>query len=140
MRGYVSANFLKLFVQQWGVNANELWKYFDVITVSRSLADSNPERITAFLATVDMLNRKYSADTGAARLRLAKTAGLKPKNADVFLDIFEFPSASEQAGTSWLGGQVQEYFYELGSFLASHSKLDQSIDDYSNYIDTRFLQ
>lgn len=30
-RGYLSATFLKLFVQQWGINPNELWKYFDVI-------------------------------------------------------------------------------------------------------------
>lgn len=30
-RGYLSLNFLSLFVQQWGINPNELWKYFDVI-------------------------------------------------------------------------------------------------------------
>lgn len=34
MRGYLSAIFLKLFVQQWGVNANELYKHFDIITGS----------------------------------------------------------------------------------------------------------
>ena len=34
MRGYVSANFLKSFVDLWGINPNELWKYFDVITGS----------------------------------------------------------------------------------------------------------
>ena len=34
MRGYVSANFLKSFVDLWGVNPNELWKYFDVIAGS----------------------------------------------------------------------------------------------------------
>jgi len=34
MRGYVSANFLKSFVDLWGVNPNELWKYFDVISGS----------------------------------------------------------------------------------------------------------
>jgi len=34
MRGYVSANFLKSFVDLWRVNPNELWKYFDVISGS----------------------------------------------------------------------------------------------------------
>lgn len=34
MRGYVSANFLKSFVDLWGINPNELWKYFDVIAGS----------------------------------------------------------------------------------------------------------
>ena len=34
MRGYLSAIFFKLFVQQWGINANEIWKHFDVITGS----------------------------------------------------------------------------------------------------------
>jgi predicted acylesterase/phospholipase RssA len=27
----MSNHFMKLFVQQWGINANEIWKYFDVI-------------------------------------------------------------------------------------------------------------
>ena len=34
MRGIVSAYFLKLFVQEWGINSNEIWKYFDVIAGS----------------------------------------------------------------------------------------------------------
>jgi patatin-like phospholipase/acyl hydrolase len=34
MRGYLSAIFFKLFVQQWGINANEIWKHFDIITGS----------------------------------------------------------------------------------------------------------
>lgn len=31
MRGYLSACWLDKFVQQWGVQGNELWKHFDVI-------------------------------------------------------------------------------------------------------------
>lgn len=34
MRGYISTNFMELFVQQWGINPNQIWKYFDVITGS----------------------------------------------------------------------------------------------------------
>lgn len=34
MRGFISANFLKKFVDLWGINPNEIWKYFDVITGS----------------------------------------------------------------------------------------------------------
>ena len=34
MRGLFSATFMKLFVQQWGINPNEIWKYFDIITGS----------------------------------------------------------------------------------------------------------
>jgi hypothetical protein len=30
-RGYMSNHFMKLFVQQWGINPNEIWKYFDII-------------------------------------------------------------------------------------------------------------
>lgn len=30
-RGLISATFLDLFVTKWGINPNELWKYFDVI-------------------------------------------------------------------------------------------------------------
>lgn len=30
-RGYLPLNFLSKFVQLWGINTNELWKYFDVI-------------------------------------------------------------------------------------------------------------
>jgi predicted acylesterase/phospholipase RssA len=32
VRGYLSLKFLQRFIQQWGINSNELWKYFDVIT------------------------------------------------------------------------------------------------------------
>ena len=31
VRGYLSLKFLQRFVAQWGINPNELWKYFDVI-------------------------------------------------------------------------------------------------------------
>lgn len=31
-KGIISATFMKLFVQQWGINPDEIWKYFDVIT------------------------------------------------------------------------------------------------------------
>lgn len=34
MRGYISSNFMDLFVQRWGINPNQIWKYFDVITGS----------------------------------------------------------------------------------------------------------
>lgn len=30
-RGYIQAVFLNLFLQQWGINPNDLWKKFDVI-------------------------------------------------------------------------------------------------------------
>lgn len=30
-RGYLPLNFFELFVQLWGINPNEVWKYFDVI-------------------------------------------------------------------------------------------------------------
>ena len=33
-RGIIPNTFMQLFVQQWGINANEIWKYFDVITGS----------------------------------------------------------------------------------------------------------
>ncbi|MGN6560754.1 MAG: patatin-like phospholipase family protein [Candidatus Nitrosocosmicus sp.] len=32
MRGIFSAKFMELFVQLWGINPNEIWKYYDVIT------------------------------------------------------------------------------------------------------------
>jgi len=32
IRGYISATFLQQFVQLWGINPAEIWKYFDVIT------------------------------------------------------------------------------------------------------------
>ena len=31
VRGYLSLKFLQRFIQQWGVDGSELWKYFDVI-------------------------------------------------------------------------------------------------------------
>lgn len=31
MRGYLSLKFFQLFLQQWGIAPNEIWKYFDVI-------------------------------------------------------------------------------------------------------------
>lgn len=34
MRGYISTVFMELFVQLWGINPNQIWKYFDVITGS----------------------------------------------------------------------------------------------------------
>jgi patatin-like phospholipase/acyl hydrolase len=32
VRGYLSLKFFQRFVQQWGINPNELWKYWNVIS------------------------------------------------------------------------------------------------------------
>jgi len=32
MKGLYSATFMKNFVQLWGIDPYEIWKYFDVIT------------------------------------------------------------------------------------------------------------
>tara|TARA_B110000908_G_C10263235_1_gene461046 strand:+ start:2766 stop:3926 length:1161 start_codon:yes stop_codon:yes gene_type:complete len=34
MRGYYSLHWMKLFIDEWGINPNDIWKYFDVITGS----------------------------------------------------------------------------------------------------------
>ena len=60
MRGYISTIFMELFVQLWGINPNQIWKYFDVITGSsiggiQALAYSigrSPSEIKSFF-TID---------------------------------------------------------------------------------------
>ena len=71
---------------------------------------------------------------------MSRAAGLKPANADIFLDIFRFPGVEEQQSADWLGGLIPEYLRELAQFLADHGKLDQSISDYSNYVTVEYLQ
>jgi len=55
MRGYISVIFMKLFLQLWGINPNEIWKYFDVITGS-SIGGIQALAYALGLAPDDILN------------------------------------------------------------------------------------
>ena len=43
VRGLIPNTFMELFVQQWGINPNEIWKYFDVITGELKIEGSSGE-------------------------------------------------------------------------------------------------
>ena len=116
MRGYVSANFLKSFVDLWGVNPNELWKYFDVITGSSiggimalafSLGKSPEELLTFFTEDGPWIFTTSSSTPSVMPSTLSKVNTIVggPLSTPTF-----YPSTTDGIGTKRLKSKLDSVF------------------------------
>lgn len=116
MRGYVSANFLKSFVDLWGVNPNELWKYFDVIAGSSiggimalalSFGKSPEELLTFFTEDGPWIFTTSSSTPSVMPSTLSKVNTIVggPLSNPTF-----YPSTTDKIGTKRLKSKLDSVF------------------------------
>ena len=117
-------------------------KMFDLIAMAGWFLRENRNFAQKFMDFVAKANARYSADPNSMLIKIAKGAGIKFRSTQSLLEIFDFPTPTEQISSHWLGGGglVTTYSKELAEFLVSHGKLENALDDYNPYIDIDLLR
>ena len=113
---------------------------FDVVTVTESFAAEHPDLVKTFMAVTEEANMAFKADPDAAMATIAGAAGMDRDATAAMMANFGFPSADEQMGANWLGGGVQAMTKGVADVMVEAGNMENSLDDYSAFVDSGFLQ
>ena len=116
-------------------------KTYDVTAVSDDFAAEHPDVVTSFLKANEEFNQKWAADKETNNPIIAQAAGMD--DVGNFLsgpEWFTFPSVDDQLSDAWLGSSVAEVMLEQLTFFQEQGELDSVADDYSQFIDTSYLE
>ncbi|MBS7661809.1 ABC transporter substrate-binding protein [Pseudomonas lalucatii] len=114
--------------ESWGL------KVFDVIVVNRDFAKQNPEKISAFLSTVDRSTDFYQANAAEATAIISKKAGISEEQTRSIMAKFGFPKREEQLSQAWLGKDVPAFLKGVADVMVANGEMDKALDDYSPYV------
>ena len=115
-------------------------RVFDVISVTKEFADEHPELVQKFINVTDKANAAYYKDKAAALPKIAKAAGMDKKDADNLLEMFSFPSKTDQASDAWLGGTVQKFTKEVADFFVQQKQMDKALPSYDGNVNAKFVK
>lgn len=111
---------------------------FDVISVTETFAQENPDQLRTFLSVTDEANKAFAADQSKIDV-IANDAGLSVEMATNQMSEFYFPTAEEQL-TNYFneGGLADVAIAVVGGAFATPE--NPALDDYGAVVDTSFLQ
>lgn len=119
---------------------------FDAFVVDPEFAEANPEFMRAFIEVAAEYAARYTENRAdwtpdSAEVRLiADNTGADPADVPVVLDGIQFPSLDQQASSLWLGGGVADGLRATAEFLEAQGEIDSVADDYTRYIDARWVE
>ena len=116
-------------------------KTYDVTAVRNDFAEENPDVVTNFLKANEEFNQKWADDPATNNPIIATAAGMD--DVGNFLGgetWFTFPSVDDQLSDAWLGNDVANVMKEQLTFFNEQGEIDSVADDYSQFIDTSYLE
>ncbi|WP_248323939.1 MULTISPECIES: taurine ABC transporter substrate-binding protein [unclassified Caballeronia] len=123
---------------------------FDGFVASRKFAQDNAAFMTGLvkvLADTDAQYRDHKADwsAGSAQVKaVAEESGANAADVPASLALYAFPTASEQASPTWLGGGQQsgaaKSLAATAQFLKQQGTIQNVLADYSAGVDPRYAQ
>ncbi len=136
------------------INSGEVGKAsvptFDGIVVGKSWAKDNPKFMAAF---TQVLAKAYAdfAKNGAdwkpdspEVKGIVKMIGGEPKDIIEASKLLAYPTASEQASDTWLGGGAEggavKAFAASADFLKAQKQIDSVLPDYTPYVDGSYAK
>ncbi len=114
-------------------------KVYDVTSVPTSFGEENPELLTKFLAVTAKMNAMYAADRQPMMEGIAKEAGMDLEGTTAVLDVFVFPTVSEQLSGDWLGGFLATDLAARAKSLEESGKI-KALPDYGPLVNTSYLE
>lgn len=122
---------------------------FGALVATADLIKDKPEFLQNFVSIVDKYYRDleqnpahWAADSENVQV-LAKFSGAKPEDIAERLKVSVYVPAGEQAGSTWLGGgsesKLAHVLHDTAEFLKEQQKITTVLDDYSAFIDPRFV-
>ena len=112
---------------------------FDIISVTNDFAENHPDMIKEFLAVTEEANQSFKDSPDDKIETIAGAAGMDADATKKTLEGFGFPSAEDQKGANWMGGGVQEATKGVADVMVGAGEMDAALDDYSQFIDTQYL-
>ncbi len=111
---------------------------FDVISVTETFAQENPELVRTFLEVTDQANADFAADQSKIDV-IAMDAGLSVESTQAQMSEFIFPTNEEQLASYFNDGGLASVAIGVvgGAFATAENP---ALEDYSAVIDTSFLQ
>ncbi|QGR87999.1 taurine ABC transporter substrate-binding protein [Burkholderia multivorans] len=123
---------------------------FDGFVVNRKFARENPEFVTRFVKVLAAADADYRTHTAAWKVgspqvaAVAKVSGANAQDVPASLALYAFPTAAEQASSTWLGGGAQsgaaKSLAATAAFLKSQGTIQTVLSDYSVGVDPQFVQ
>lgn len=111
---------------------------FDVVSVTETFAQENPEMVKTFLQVTEEANMAFAADQSKIDV-IAKDAGLSVETTKNQMSEFYFPSHAEQLSNYFNeGGMASVAIGVVGGAFATPE--NPALEDYSAVIDTSFME
>jgi len=111
---------------------------FDVVSVTESFAQENPELVRTFLEVTADANAAFAEDQSKIDV-IAKDAGLSVEATKAQMADFTFPSPEEQLNRYFnKGGLASAAIEVVGGAFATEE--NPALEDYSAVVDTSYLQ
>lgn len=161
VRGYLSLKFLQRFIQQWGVDGSELWKYFDVIAGTSIGAiqalgyayGKSPNELEAFflqkakrIFTIRTVPVGCDADSNSNRPSTLQKIGLLTLNDPFYKSACAVDAGNSNYGTNILQQTLIDNFgtdtlqkLKTKVVIPSYEKDRSKYVLFSNYNDPMFI-
>lgn len=115
-------------------------RVFDIIAIPKSFGEDYPDVVTTFLQITEDANKAYNADRSPFIGTISGAAGMDEAATTALLDTFSFPDKATQLSDAWMGGTVADVMLEQLTFLNEAGEPVEPLDDYSEFINTSFLE
>ncbi|MGE8636936.1 MAG: ABC transporter substrate-binding protein, partial [Achromobacter piechaudii] len=123
---------------------------FDGIVVDRAWAAKNPKFMAAFTgvlaksyADYHANSAKWTADSPQVK-GIVRLIGGKPEDIVSALKLLVFPTAQEQASSTWLGGGKESGAVRAldasAKFLKDQKQIDRALTDYSPHVTDQYAK
>lgn len=126
-------------VADWGAPTFDAW-------IARTdLIESAPAAVKAFVAVTGAAYQAYRADPAAwagDAANVGKIVGLtgaRPEDVPGLLAGYKLPTLEEQASSALLGGGLVDAIAATAAFQKAQGNIPAVLDDYSPYVDVRFV-
>ena len=123
---------------------------FDGMVVNRNFAAKNDKFMTEFTKIMDESTRSYSENPAQWNARssnarkVAQLAGGDASQVAGTLALYGFPTAKEQATSTWLGGGenggVARAIKFTAEFLKAEKKVDATPKSYAQFVNSKFAE
>lgn len=123
---------------------------FDGVVVNRDWARDNTEFVAQFTKILAAADERYRRDkakwtsTSSEAAAIAKITGAKAEDVPAGLALYRFPSASEQASQTWLGGGkasgAAASLAATATFLKSQGTIANVLPDYSVGVNPKYAE
>ena len=121
---------------------------FDALMVNKAWADKNKEFVAALVKEMAKADAAYKADkakytTDSEMVKtIAKVVGATPADVPATLGDYSFPTASEQASATWLGGGkdggVAKAMANTATFLKEQGRITEVPADFSKFVNPEY--